>query len=73
MAEVLINWTQADVTALSNAIKSGVRSVDYADRRVTYHSLDEMMQLLDRMVRYVATRGDGQPIRNVKGSVFVSR
>jgi|GEM_PF-724773 len=43
------SWTTADVTALEGAIKSGVRRVAYASGTVEYHSLDEMLKLLDRM------------------------
>lgn len=37
-------FTQSDLDALDAAIKSGVKTVTYADRTVTYHSLAEMMQ-----------------------------
>lgn len=48
-------WTSADLTALETAIKSGVRHVQYADRSVTYHSLDEMMRLREAMKNDVAS------------------
>lgn len=39
-------WTQTDLDALSAAITAGVKSVTFADnRRVEYHSLDEMRRL----------------------------
>ena len=38
-------WTDADKTALDAAIAQGVLRVDYADRSVTYRSLDEMLKL----------------------------
>jgi hypothetical protein len=38
-------WEQTDIDALETAIKQGVRTVSYADRTVTYHSLDEMLRL----------------------------
>lgn len=47
-------WTSTDLTALETAIKSGVRHVQYADRSVTYHSLDEMLRLLAAMKNDVA-------------------
>ena len=46
-------WESSDITALETAIKSNVRSVQYADRSVTYHSMDEMLKLLDKMKRAV--------------------
>lgn len=47
-------WTTADIAALEAAIKRGVKSVTYASGTVTYHSLDEMLRLLDRMRNEVA-------------------
>lgn len=38
-------WTQADIDALEAALKTGVLTVHYADRSVTYRSLAEMLQL----------------------------
>ena len=42
-------WTQTEYDALKAAIASGVQSVRYADRTVTYHSLDAMRSLLASM------------------------
>jgi len=42
-------WTSTDLEALETAIKAGVRSVQYGDRSVTYHSLDEMLRLRHAM------------------------
>lgn len=70
---VTLPWSQADITSLANAIKQGVLSVDYGTYRTTYRSLAEMQRLLDRMVRYVTTQGDGQPQPNFRGSVFIQR
>jgi hypothetical protein len=39
-------WTQADRDALKAAIAKGEKQVAYADRSVTYRSLDEMTQAL---------------------------
>lgn len=48
-------WTAADIAALEAAIKRGVKSVTYASGTVNYHSLDEMLRLLDRMRGEVAS------------------
>jgi hypothetical protein len=37
-------WTQADVDALDDAIKSGTRQVRFADREVTYMSMDDLLK-----------------------------
>lgn len=50
-------WTQSDVDVLKAAIKNGVKSVGYADRSVTYHSLAEMLQVLAAMEAEVASAG----------------
>ena len=51
-------WTEADLEALETSIKSGVRSVEYADATITYHSLDEMLRLREVMKQSVqATPG----------------
>lgn len=47
-------WEASDITALETAIKSNVRSVQFGEKSVTYHSLAEMLQLLDQMRRSVA-------------------
>lgn len=66
-------WTQATVTSLANAIAQGVLRVDYGTYRVEYRSLADMEGLLDRMVRYVNSQGDGVPPPNTRGSVFIQR
>lgn len=48
------SWTSSDVAALEAALKKGVKSVTYQSGTVTYHSLDEMLRLLDRMRADVA-------------------
>lgn len=42
-------WTNDDITVLKAALASGTTSVSYADKSVTYRSLDEMFILLRRM------------------------
>jgi hypothetical protein len=48
-----VAWTQSDVDAMKAAIASGVRSVSFSDRTVTYHSLDEMLKALALMTAEV--------------------
>lgn len=71
--QIDLPWTEANVRSLASAIAAGVLSVDYGTYRTTYRSLADMQRLLDRMTRYVNTRGDGQPTPNFRGSVFVQR
>lgn len=37
-------WTTTDLTKLEAAIASGIKTVKYADKEVTYNSLDEMVR-----------------------------
>lgn len=46
-------WSQSEYNALKAAVASGVLSVKYADRTVTYHSLKDMRDLLAEMERDV--------------------
>lgn len=44
-------YTQADLTALNEAIALGARSVSYNGQTVQYRSLDEMRAIRDQMER----------------------
>lgn len=46
-------FTSSDITALETAIKSGTLKVRYADREVTYHTLEAMIALRNTMLREV--------------------
>ena len=40
----MTSFTQADLDAVRRAIAKGEKSVQYADRSVTYRSMDELLQ-----------------------------
>jgi hypothetical protein len=42
-------WSQNDLTVLEKAIATGATSVQYADKKVDYRSLAEMMELRDNI------------------------
>lgn len=42
-----MGWTQTDLDAIENAIKSGTLRVKYSDKEVTYRSLDELLKIRD--------------------------
>lgn len=44
-------WTQQQYEDLCAAISQGAREVWYGDKRVQYHSLDEMLKLKNEMAR----------------------
>jgi hypothetical protein len=48
-------WTQTDVDALKAAIASGVKVVEYHDRRVEYQTTREMLEALGLMQQEVNT------------------
>lgn len=51
----MATYTQAQIDDLSEAISSGVLTVQYANgKRITYHSLSEMRSLLSEMQADVA-------------------
>lgn len=52
-----MSWSQSDIDALKASIKSGVRSVQYSDRAVTYQSVDDMLKVLAAMEAEVAGSG----------------
>lgn len=42
-------YTIEQITALKEAIAQGALEVQYADKRITYRSLDEMNRILQQM------------------------
>ena len=55
-------WTESDIDALKDAIKTGIKVVHYSGppaRTVQYHSLEEMLALLATMQQDVATESGG--------------
>jgi hypothetical protein len=46
-----MSWTTAELTALESAISSGALEVRFADRMVTYRSMDDMLKLRSLMRR----------------------
>ena len=43
-------FTDEQIEALQKAIAQGAKTVSYGDRSVTYHSVDEMIRLLNLML-----------------------
>lgn len=42
-------WTTTDIEKIEKAIATGSRKVKYGDKEVEYHTLSEMMSLLELM------------------------
>lgn len=51
------SWTQSDVEALEAAIKRGVLRVRFSDREIQYHSISDMLTLLQTMKDAVDSNG----------------
>jgi hypothetical protein len=52
-----MSWTTADLTAVERAIASGELSVQFADRRVQYRSIDELLKARDVIKESIAGSG----------------
>lgn len=48
-------YNQADLDALDAAIAKGVKRVEYADRSITYRSVEEMQQARTLVARQLAS------------------
>ncbi len=46
-------WTQADLDAIEAAIAQGERTVEYQDRRVTYRTIQELLDARAQIQRVV--------------------
>lgn len=44
-------YTEADLTAVRTALLRGERTVQFADRSVTYRSVEELQKVEDRILR----------------------
>lgn len=56
-------WTTEQLAAVEEAIASGANRVKYADREVTYNSLDDLLRLRDRMRREMGLADGSQSRR----------
>ena len=54
-------WTQADVDALDNAIKSGTKRVRFSDREVEYMSMSDLLMARNLASAEVAAATPTQP------------
>ena len=54
-------YTEADLTAVRAAIAKGERAVQFADRSVTYRSMDELFQAEERIAGALATATATRP------------
>jgi hypothetical protein len=52
-------YTQQQLTALDAAISEGALTVRYADKQVTYRSLDEMLRIRKMMRDEMGLSSDG--------------
>jgi hypothetical protein len=55
-----MGFTQADLDAVRVAIAKGERSVQFADRSVTYRSMDELLKAEERIANALTTEWSKQ-------------
>lgn len=58
-----MGFSLLQLEALDNAIAEGVLEVKYADKSVTYRSLDDMLKLRDLMKRELGLTNTAQSTR----------
>lgn len=56
-------WTTDDLSEINKAIASGTTTVKYADREVSYRSLEEMLKIRDLIAKEVAGSEATSPTR----------
>ncbi|MBI3143811.1 MAG: hypothetical protein HYZ18_00790 [Pseudogulbenkiania sp.] len=59
-------FTQPQLDAIERALARGERVVQYADRRVEYRSVDELIRLRDTIKRDLAAQNGQQGSRMVR-------
>jgi len=64
-------WTQTDIDKLKAAIAQGATKVKFADREVTYRSLDEMRETL-RILQAEVDQAAGLTRTRVRRVLFVT-
>jgi hypothetical protein len=52
-------YTSDDLNTLKAAIAQGVREVEYADKKITYRSLDEMLKIQRLMEKELGLNNGG--------------
>lgn len=50
-------WTQSELEAIEKAIATGVLTVRYQDKQVTYRSMDELIKARSLMIKALKKRG----------------
>lgn len=58
-------FTSNDLATIDAAIATGVKSVQFADRRVEYQSIDDLKKARVEILNFLANSGT-QPIRQVR-------
>jgi hypothetical protein len=51
-----VSWTSEDLSAIRRAIARGEKTVQYADRSVTYRGMDELLAAEARIAADLATK-----------------
>lgn len=65
-------WTTTDLAAVEQALRTGVTTVKYGDRTVTYQSAKELRALRREMQREIDAAANPQPRRSRTTRVYQS-
>ena len=60
-------YSDDEIKSLKEALAKGIRTVSYGDRSVTYSSMDEMVRLLNYMIKTREKRVSRVPATFSKG------
>jgi len=63
----MTTWTETDIARLERAIKFGALKVKFSDHEVTYHSVNDMLKLLQTMKETVTAQTSSLPRRTTYG------
>lgn len=64
-------WTQSDVDSIDAALKSNVLRVQFADRSITYRSIDELLKVRNLAVAEVGSTTGTTVLRQLR--VYTSK
>lgn len=60
-------WTSDDLATIDAAIASGIREIQYQDRKVIYPSIDDLKAARTEIAAYLSQQANGQkPVRMVR-------
>lgn len=59
-------WTADDLAALDKVLASGVASAEFQSRKMTYHSVTDLLQLRTEMLNDISSTSGTKIIRQLR-------